>query len=110
MLCLPLAGLISVVGSAGLTRGDRGVVNQFKQVLAEACNDGELLRVLTKSIELVVEGSLQLLASDVGQLSLSDKGLGLGTDKLLLEDNNLRAVWLLVLQLGDLVGNLLLAC
>ena len=66
--------------------------------------------MLTERVELVSESSLQLLASDVRQLSLSNERLGLGTDKLLLEDNNLRAVWLLVLQLGDLVGNLLLAC
>jgi len=42
-------------------------------------------------------------------LSLSDEGLGLSTDELLLEDNNSGRVGLLVLELSDLVGNLLLA-
>jgi len=59
---------------------------------------------------LVVEGGLQLLAGDVAELSFGDEGLGLGADKLLLEDNNFRAVGLFVLELGDLVGDLLLAC
>jgi len=42
-------------------------------------------------------------------LSLSDEGLGLSTNKLLLEDNDSGRVGLLVLELSDLVGNLLLA-
>jgi hypothetical protein len=66
--------------------------------------------VLAHSIELVGEGGLELLAGDVGQLGLCDQGLGLGTDKLLLENDNLGRVGLLVLELCNLVGNLLLAC
>lgn len=65
--------------------------------------------MLAESIELVGEGSLELLAGDVGELGLGDEGLGLSTDKLLLEDDNLGAVGLLVLELGDLVRDLLLA-
>jgi hypothetical protein len=42
-------------------------------------------------------------------LSLSNKGFGLSTDKLLLENNDLGGVWLLVLELGNLIGDLLLA-
>jgi hypothetical protein len=42
-------------------------------------------------------------------LSLSDEGLGLSTDKLLLENDNLGRVGFLVLELSDLVGDLLLA-
>ena len=72
-------------------------------------DDGKLLRVLTESVELVVESSLQLLAGDVGKLSLGDEGLGLGTDELLLKNDNLWGVWLLVLELSDLIGDLLLA-
>jgi hypothetical protein len=105
-----LGGLVAVVGLASLTRGDRGVVNQLEEVLAVAGDDGHLLAVLAKRIELVGESSLQLLTGDVGELGLSDEGLGLGTDKLLLEDDNLGAVGLLVLELGNLVGDLLLAC
>jgi hypothetical protein len=105
-----LGGLVAVVGLASLTRGDRGVVNQLEEVLAVAGDDGHLLAVLAERIELVGEGSLQLLTGDVGELSLCDEGLGLGTDKFLLEDDDLGAVGLLVLELGNLVGDLLLAC
>ncbi len=59
---------------------------------------------------MVVEGRLELLAGNVGELSLGNERLGLGTDELLLENDNLGAVGLLVLELGDLVGDLLLAC
>jgi hypothetical protein len=105
-----LGGLVAVVGLAGLTRGDRGVVDQLEEVLAVAGDDGHLLAVLAESIELVGEGSLQLLAGDVGELGLSDERLGLGADELLFEDDDLGAVGLLVLELGNLVGDLLLAC
>jgi hypothetical protein len=106
---LRLGGLVAVVGLAGLAGGDRGVVDELEQVLSVASNDGELLAVLAHGIELVGEGGLELLAGDVGQLGLGDQGLGLSANKLLLEDNNLGGVGLLVLQLGDLVGDLLLA-
>lgn len=79
-------------------------------MLAEASDDGELLRVLTESVELVGESSLQLLTSNVGQLGLSNQRLGLGSNELLLENDNLGAVGLLVLELSNLVGDLLLAC
>jgi hypothetical protein len=105
-----LGGLVAVVGLASLTRGDRGVVNQLEEVLAVAGDDGHLLAVLAERIELVGEGGLQLLTGDVGELGLSDERFGLGTDKLLLEDDNLGAVGLLVLELSNLVGDLLLAC
>ena len=78
-------------------------------MLSVAGDDGELLAVLAHGIELVGEGGLELLAGDVGQLGLGDEGLGLSADKLLLEDDNLGGVGLLVLQLGNLVGDLLLA-
>ena len=105
-----LGGLVAVVGLAGLARSDRGVVDELEEVLAVAGNDGHLLAVLAERIELVGEGGLQLLAGDVGELGLSDERLGLGADKLLLEDNDLGAVGLLVLELSNLVGDLLLAC
>jgi hypothetical protein len=104
-----LGGLVSVVGVAGLARGDGSVVNELEEVLAEAGDDSKLLAVLTEGIELVGEGSLQLLTGDVGELGLGDERLSLGTDELLLKDDNLGAVGLLVLELGDLVGDLLLA-
>jgi hypothetical protein len=58
---------------------------------------------------LVSESCLELLTSDVGKLGFGDQRLGLGTYELLLKDNNLGGVGLLVLQLGNLVGDLLLA-
>ena len=79
-------------------------------MLSESSNDGNLLAVLTERIEVVGEGRLELLTGDVGKLGLSDKGLGLSTDKLLLENDNLGRVGLLVLELSNLVGDLLLAC
>lgn len=78
-------------------------------MLSVAGDDGELLAVLAHGVKLVGEGGLELLAGDVGQLGLGDEGLGLSADKLLLEDYNLGGVGLLVLQLGNLVGDLLLA-
>lgn len=105
-----LGGLVAIVGGTGLARGDRGVVDKLEQVLAVAGNDGQLLAVLAQGVELVGVGSLELLARDVGELSLGDEGLGLGTDELLLEDDNLGRVGLFVLELGDLIGDLLLAC
>ena len=78
-------------------------------MLAESGDHGQLLAVLAHSVKLVGERGLEFLAGDVGQLSFSDERLGLGADKLLLEDDNLGRIWLLVLEVGDLVGNLLLA-
>lgn len=103
------AGLVSIIGIAGLAWGYRAVVDKLEQVLAVACNDSHLLRVLAQSVKLVVEGSLELLTGDVGQLRLSDKRLGLCAHELLLKNDNSGRVGLLVLELRDLVGNLLLA-
>lgn len=104
-----LGSLISVVSVACLAGCDWGVVNKLEQVLAVAGNNCELLAVLADGVELVSEGCLDLLAGDVGELGFCYERLGLSADKLLLEDNNLRAVWLLVFELRDLVGDLLLA-
>lgn len=79
-------------------------------MLTVAGNDSNLLTVLTESVELVLEGGLELLTGDVGQLSLGDEGLGLSTDQFLLENDDARRVGVLILELGDLVGDLLLAC
>jgi hypothetical protein len=42
-------------------------------------------------------------------LGLSDERLGFSTDKFLLENDDLGGVWLFVLELSNLVGDLLLA-
>ena len=104
-----LAGLVSVICSSGLTWGDWSVINQLEQVLSITSDDCKLLAVLTESIELVGVCSLELFTGDVGKLSFGDEGFGFGSDELLLEDDDLWRVWLLVLELGDLVGDLLLA-
>lgn len=43
-------------------------------------------------------------------MSLGDKRLGFRTNKLLLQNDDARAVRLLVFELGDLISDLLLAC
>lgn len=105
-----LAGLVSVISLASLAGSDWGVINELEEVLSVSGDDGDLLTVLAQSIKLVCVGGLDLFASDVGQLGLSDERLGLGSDELLFEDNDLGRVGLLVLELGDLVRDLLLAC
>lgn len=98
--------IIRVSGFAG---SNRGIVNQLQQVLAVPSNDRKLLAVFAERIELVGEGCLELLSRNVGQLGFGNERLSLGTDELLLEDDNAWAVGFLVLELGDLIGNLLLA-
>ncbi len=105
-----LAGLVAIVGGTRLARRHGRVVDQLKQVLSEAGDDGHLLAMLAQSVELVRVGGLDLLARDVGQLRLRDEGLGLGAHELLLENDNLGGVGLLVLQLSDLVRDLYLSC
>jgi hypothetical protein len=105
-----LASLIAIVGLASFSRGNRVVINKLEEMLAVPRNDSELLAVLTHGVELVSESSLELLAGNVGELSLSNEGLSFGTHELLLKHNNSGRVGLLVLQLGNLVGDFLLAC
>ena len=104
-----LAGFVAVICGTGLAWGDWGVINQLEKVVSVTGDNRHLLAVLAKSIELVSESSLELLTGDVGQLGLCDEGLGLSTDELLLENDDSWGVWLLVLELGNLVGDLLLA-
>ncbi len=104
-----LAGLIAIVSSAGLTRGDWGVVDKLEQVLSITGDKSHLLAVLAQGIELVGEGPLELLTGDVGELGFGNERLGLGTHELLFEDNDSRRVWLLVLELSNLISDLLLA-
>ena len=79
-------------------------------MLAKAGDDSELLAVFAKSVKLVGESSLKFFARDVGKLSLGNERFGFGADKFLLENNNAWIVRLFVLELGNLIGNLLLAC
>ena len=77
-------------------------------MLAKSGDDGKFFTVLPESVKLVRKGRLELLPSDVGQLSLGHEGLGLGPDELLLEDDNLGRIGLLVFELSNLIGDLLL--
>jgi hypothetical protein len=104
-----LGRLVAVIGLTGFARCHGCVVDQFKEVFAVAGDDSKLFTVLAKGVELVGEGSLELLTGDVGQLSFGDQRFSLSANKLLFQHNNARAVWFLVFQLGNLVCNLLLA-
>lgn len=103
------AGFIAVICIPRLAGSDRGIINQLQEMLSVAGNDGQLFTVLTQSIELVGESSLEFLAGDVGELGFCDERFGFGTDELLLEDNDAGRVWFLVFQLGDLIGDFLFA-
>ena len=105
-----LAGLVSVICVSCLSGSHRSVVNKLEQVLAVPGYDGELFAMLAEGIELVGEGGLQFLTSDVGKLSLSNKRFSLGSDKFLLEHDNARRVGFLVFELSNLISDLLLAC
>ena len=76
-------------------------------MLSIASNDGELLAVLTQCVKLVGESGLELLAGNVGKLSLGDERFGLSTNKLLFKHNNARGIGLLILELSNLIGDLL---
>ena len=104
-----LASLVSIVRGAGLPRRHRSIVNQIKQMLPIPRNNCQLLAVLAHGIELIVKPRLELLARDVAQLGLGDQALSLGAHQLLLQHHDARAIGLLVLELGDLVRDLLLA-
>lgn len=104
-----LGSLVAIVSGTSLTWGDRGVIDELEKVLSVAGNNGELFAVFAESIELVGVCCLELLASDVRELSFSDERLSFSADELLLEDNDLGGVGLLVFELSYLVGDLLFA-
>lgn len=60
-----LGRLVSIIRGAGLTRCDWSIINELQEMLSVTSDDGELLAVFAKSIELVGKRSLQLLAGDV---------------------------------------------
>ena len=78
-------------------------------MFAEAGDDGQFLGMFADGIKLIGECCLELLASNVRKLGFSNEGFGLSTDKLLFKDDNPRAIGLLVFELSDLIGDLLLA-
>lgn len=60
-----LASIVTIIGVAGLTGRYGSVVDQVEEVLAVAGDDGDLLAVFAESVELVLEGCLDLFAGDV---------------------------------------------
>jgi hypothetical protein len=103
------AGLVAVIGISRLAGSDGRVVDEFEEVLAVAGNDSKLLAVLAHRVELVGECRFELLTGDVAQLCFSDKAFGFGADKFLFQYDDAWAVGFFILELGDLVGYLLLA-
>jgi hypothetical protein len=93
-------------GGVDITRNDGSVVNEVEQLSCVLGQHDLLLGALDDSGGVKVVGLLELLAGDVGKLSLSDERLGLCADKLLLKGDNLDRAGLLVLELLDFVGNL----
>ena len=55
---LRFTSFVAVVGGSGFARRDGGVVDEVKEVLSIASDDGELLAVLADGVELVGEGRL----------------------------------------------------
>lgn len=55
---LRLGCLVSIVRVAGLTGGDRAVINKLEHVFTVTSNDGDLFAVLLERVELVGEGRL----------------------------------------------------
>lgn len=106
---LRFASLIAIVGLTGLARSNGGIVDQLEKMLAVSGDNGQLFAVLTQSIELIGESRLKLFTGDVGKLGFCDKRLGFSTDEFLLENDNARGVRLLIFELGNLVGDFLLA-
>lgn len=69
---LRLTSLIAVIGFTGLSWSYRRIIDKLQKVLTESSNDGKLLAVLFKSVELISESCLEFLAGDVGKLSFCD--------------------------------------
>lgn len=95
-----------VVGWALLAGHDGRVVEQVDELSRLGREQDLFLGSLDYSGGVDVVGLLELLAGDVGQLSLGDERLGFGADELLLESDELGGFGLLVLQLLDLVLDL----
>ena len=119
----------NLTGSLRLSKGrmhvaghDRGIVNKVQESAGMLCEDDLLLSALNGGCEVVIVCLLELLPGlqslaglkalgegrphDVAELCLGDQTLGLCTYELLLKLDNLGALRLLVLQLGNLVGDL----
>ena len=104
-----LGGFIPVVCSAGLAWGDWGVIDKLEEMFAVTCDDSKFFAVFAESVELVGVGCLELLTSDVGELGFGNEGFGFCADELLFENDNFGGIGLFVFELGDLIGDFLLA-
>jgi hypothetical protein len=102
-------GLSVSESRVGISGNDGSVINEVEQLSCVLGQKNLLLGALNDGSSVNVVSLLELLAGDVGKLSLGDERLGLCTDKLLLKSDNLGGAGLLVLELLDLIGNLQLS-
>lgn len=93
-------------GGVGISGNDGSVVNEVEQLSCVLGQKDLLLGALNDGSSVNVVSLLELLAGDVGKLSLGDEGLCLCANKLLLESDDLGGAGLLVLKLLNLVGDL----
>jgi len=99
-------GLSVGEGGVDISRDNGSVIDEVEQLSCVLGQQDLLLGALDDSGGVKVVSLLELLAGDVGKLSLGDERLSLCADELLLESDNLDRAGLLVLQLLDLIGNL----
>lgn len=78
-------------------------------MLSVPSNHCHLLGVFTHGIELVGECSLDLLASDVRELSFGNQRFSFGSHKFLFKNHDFGRIGVLVLELRNLVCDFLLA-
>jgi hypothetical protein len=98
---------LGIVVGRTLLAGHNGRIVEQVDELSRLCREQDLLLgSLDDGGGVDVVSLLELLASDVGQLSLSNERLGFSADELLLESDELGGLGLLVLQLLDLVLDL----
>jgi hypothetical protein len=95
-----------VVGWALLAGHNGRVVEQVDELSRLGREQDLLLGSLDHGGGVDVVGFFELLAGDVGELSLGDERLGFGADEFLLEGDELGGLGLFVLQFLDLILDL----
>lgn len=98
--------LCGIVSGAFFTRHNGGVVEHVDELTRLGGEEDLLLGALDDGGGVEVVCFLEFLAGDVCELCFGHEGLGFGADELLLERDELCGLWLLVLELLDLVLDL----
>ena len=93
-------------GGALLAGDDGGVVEEVDEVAGALGEEDLFLGTLDDGGGVEVEGFLELLAGDVGELGVGDKGLGFGADEFLLEGDEFGGFGFFVLEFLNLVLDL----